>query len=107
MFIKKKSGKVKVGINNDASFLTLTTKKVIADIQNLDWNVLNIIIDRSKINQDSNKILIEAFEDNTEIDIFGIEFWNSIPAYYGNLVKNKQIITDFINSHDYRTINII
>jgi len=107
LFIKKNSGKVKIGINNDASFLTMTTKKIITDIQNNEWNVINIFIDRDIINQDSNKIFIEAFEDNTEIEIFGIEFWNNVPAYLEKLIKNKQILTDFINSTDYRTINIL
>jgi len=106
-YIRKKEGSIKCGLNNDASFLTIGSKKILVDIQDDKWNFVNIFINRKDINQDSNKIFFEASQDVTEIDIFGIEMFNNIPTYLEKLYNNKQILTDLISSFDYKTLNLL
>jgi hypothetical protein len=59
------------------------------------------------MNQDNNYIFIEAFDDETEIDIFGVEYWNSIPSYFEKLKNNKKILEDLTKSNDFQIINLI
>lgn len=103
-YLRVNSGSVKIGLSDNESYLTA------ANFKNIFYNKSNWIHKRIFINIDEldiNKIIIESYDDSTEIDIFGIEFITSIPEFSEKLYNNKNIFNEFMYSNDYKLINLL
>lgn len=103
-YLRVNSGKIRIGLANDNSFLTATQDKFISYDSN-KWIHKKIFFNTSILNV--NRILIEAYTDNTEIDIFGIEYIPGVPDFSEKIHMTKEIFTDFFSSNDYRLINLL
>lgn len=103
-FLKVNSGMVRIGVSelnnfydtNACKFMYYDTKKWING--KIYFNINNI---------NARKIIIESLSDNTEIEIFGTEFFNSVPNFSEKLNKNKELFNRFISSNDYNLINLL
>src|SRR5690606_17641933 len=77
-YIRVNTGYIRYGISDSNSFFTDTAyKKIFSDKNDTKWEKIDIFIDKSKIGTNSVNILFESLEDSTNIDIFGIELFNS------------------------------
>jgi hypothetical protein len=97
-------GLVKIGVSNSVSFNDSIYFKNIG-IKGDSWIHKKIFFNKADIL--ANRILIEAGTDDTEFDIFGIEFYQSVGTFVENIYDNKEIFNTFLKSNDYKLINLL
>lgn len=103
-FLKVNNGMVRIGISDHNNFYDTNACKFMVYDTN-KWINGKIYYNIENIN--ANKIIIEALSDNTEIELFGVEFFNSVPNFSEKLNKNKELFTKFLSSYDYNLINLL
>lgn len=103
-FMKVNSGMVRIGVSELNNFYDTNSCKFMAYDTN-KWINGKIYFNINEIN--AKKIIIEALADNTEIELFGTEFFNSVPDFSEKLNKNKELFNNFISSNDYNLINLL
>lgn len=103
-YIKVNSGLVRIGVSESNSFYNNDNFKFMIYDTN-KWFNGKIYFNIKDIN--AKKIIIEALTDNTEIELFGTEFFNSVPNFSEKIHKNKELFNKFISSNDYNLINLL
>lgn len=109
LYVRGNSGAFKIGLTDGSSFLNPGSFKTVSTDIDSDgkWKEIFLFVDTNINGSGTVKILIESSAEINKLDIFGLEFYNSVPDYMEKIHLNKLIFTDFLKSNDFRLINLL